>query len=39
MTIEMVNRNLLSACRTLAKVKKTKLPDVLAVVNVTVRKL
>ncbi len=33
--IEMANRNLLSACRTLAKVKKAKLPDVLAVVNVS----
>ncbi len=34
--IEMANRNLMAACRTLAKVKKAKLPDVLAVVNVTV---
>ena len=33
--IEMANRNLMSACRTLAKVKKAKLPNVLAVVNVT----
>ena len=33
--IEMGHRNLLSACRTLAKVKKAKLPDVLALVNVT----
>ncbi len=33
--IEMANRNLMSACRTLAKVKKAKFPDVLAVVNVT----
>ena len=33
--IEMANRNLMAACRTLAKVKKAKLPDVLAVVNVT----
>ena len=32
--IEMANRNLLAACRTLAKVKKAKLPDVLAVVSV-----
>ena len=34
--MEMANRNLMAACRTLAKVKKAKLPDVLAVVNVTV---
>ena len=32
--IEMANRNLMAACRTLAKVKKAKLPDVLAVVAV-----
>ncbi len=32
--IEMANRNLMSAARTLAKVKKSKLPDVLALVNV-----
>ncbi|MBX9624392.1 MAG: hypothetical protein K2X82_11340 [Gemmataceae bacterium] len=32
--IEMAHRNLMSACRTLAKVKKAKLPDVLALVNV-----
>ena len=32
--MELANRNLLSACRTLAKVKKAKLPDVLAVVTV-----
>ena len=31
---EMANRNLMSACRTLAKVKRAKLPDVLAVVSV-----
>ncbi|MGL6073439.1 MAG: hypothetical protein ACRC8S_04675 [Fimbriiglobus sp.] len=34
--IEMANRNLLSACRTLAKVQKRHLPDLLAVVNVNV---
>ncbi len=33
--IELANRNLMSACRTLAKVKKAKLPDVLAVVIAT----
>ena len=33
--IEMANRNLMAACRTLANVKKAKLPDVLAVVNLT----
>ena len=32
--IEMANRNLMIAARTLAKVKKSKLPDVLALVNV-----
>ena len=32
--MEMANRNLMAACRTLAKVKKAKLPDVLAVVTV-----
>ena len=32
--IEMANRNLMSAARTLAKVKKSKMPDVLALVNV-----
>ena len=32
--IEMANRNLMAACRTLAKVKKEKLPNVLAVVAV-----
>ena len=32
--IEMANRTLMSAARTLAKVKKSKLPDVLALVNV-----
>ncbi len=30
----MVNRMLMSDSRTLAKVKKSKLPDVLALVNV-----
>jgi hypothetical protein len=34
--IEMANRNLMSACRTLAKVQKRHLPDVMAVVNVNV---
>src|SRR5262249_26227675 len=32
--VESANRHLLSACRTLAKVKKAMLPDVLALVNV-----
>lgn len=32
--IDLAHRGLLSACRTLAKVKKAKLPDVLALVNV-----
>ena len=32
--IEMANRNLMTAARTLAKVKKSKLPDVLALVSV-----
>jgi hypothetical protein len=32
--IEMAKRNLLSAARTLAKMKSSKLPDVLAMVNV-----
>jgi hypothetical protein len=32
--IELMNRNLMSACRTLAKVKKARLPDVLALVKV-----
>jgi hypothetical protein len=32
--IEMANRNLLAAARTLAKVKRAKLPDLLALVNV-----
>jgi hypothetical protein len=33
--IGLANRHLLNACRTLAKVKKAMLPDVLALVNVT----
>ena len=33
--IEMAQRHLCTACRTLAKVKRTKLPEVLAMVNVT----
>ena len=40
--IEMANRNLLAATRTLAKVRRAKLPDLLALVNVaptTERKL
>jgi hypothetical protein len=32
--VEMVNRNLLSACRALAKVRRAGLPEVLALVNV-----
>ena len=32
--VEMAHRTLMAACRTLAKVKKAKLPDVLALVNV-----
>ncbi len=32
--IEMANRNLMSAARTLAKVRKSKLPHLLALVNV-----
>jgi hypothetical protein len=32
--IELANRHLLSACRTLAKVKKANLPGILALVNV-----
>jgi hypothetical protein len=32
--IDLANRNLLTAIRTLAKVKRAKLPDVLALVNV-----
>lgn len=32
--IETAHRNLMSACRTLAKVKRRNLPDVLALVNV-----
>lgn len=32
--IEMANRHMLAACRTLAKVKRANLPDVLALVNV-----
>jgi hypothetical protein len=32
--IDMAHRKLMTACRTLAKVKKAKLPDVLALVNV-----
>ena len=33
--VDLANRLLLSACRALAKVKKSKLPDVLALVNVS----
>jgi hypothetical protein len=33
--IEMAHRSLMSACRTLAKVRRAKLPDVLALVNVS----
>lgn len=32
--IDMANRHLLAACRTLAKVKRAKLPEILALVNV-----
>lgn len=32
--VELANRVLMSACRTLAKVRRSKLPDVLALVNV-----
>lgn len=32
--LDLAHRNLMSACRTLAKVKRAKLPDVLALVNV-----
>lgn len=32
--IELAHRNLMAACRTLAKVRRAKLPDVFAVVNV-----
>jgi hypothetical protein len=32
--IEMANRTLMSAARTLVKVKKSRLPDVLALVSV-----
>ena len=32
--IETANRNLLAACRTLAKARRAKLPDVMAFVNV-----
>ena len=31
--IEMANRNLLAAAKTLAKVKRMKLPDVMAIVH------
>lgn len=31
--LDLAHRNLMSACRTLAKVKRSKLPDVLALVN------
>jgi hypothetical protein len=32
--IEMAHRSLMSACRTLAKIKRARLPDLLALVNV-----
>jgi hypothetical protein len=34
--IEMANRNLLAAARTLAKVRRARLPDLLALVNVNI---
>ncbi|MBX9584582.1 MAG: hypothetical protein K2X87_30130 [Gemmataceae bacterium] len=32
--VDSAHRNLMAACRPLAKVRKSKLPDVLALVNV-----